>query len=176
GRVGRRGLQPPRPRGGGGGEGEEAEVTFRVYAGDAPVPGAMSIVGTHERLGNLTPNKVIMVDDGTGGDQRARDKVWSYTAKFKRGAKLFYTYAHSGRQGHWEGLDVPVLRSLVVEPPAGVSRLYAPIDTFGKMYLYADPWHTDAQGNRLIVGALLDQLRRDEKVKSYLGKVTGGRR
>ena len=160
------GLQPPRAET--DGNRDEIEVVFRVYAGERPVPSALYIVGTHERLGNLVPNKTAMTDDGGDGDQKAGDKVWSFSARFKRGAQLFYTYTNSGREGRWEGLDVPVFRSLAVEPLPGEGRFYAPIDTFGRMALYADPWHTDAAGNRLIAGALLEQLKKDEGVKRYL--------
>ena len=162
------GLRPPAEPGGNQGNGEEIEVIFRVYGEERPVPAAIYLVGTHEKLGKLVPNKLAMADDGTQGDQKASDRVWSYAARFRRGERLFYTYTNSGREGHWEGLDVPVLRTLAVEPPPGARRFHAPIDIFGRMNLYADPWHTDAAGNRLIAGALLEELKKDGAVRRYL--------
>lgn len=154
---------------------EEVEVIFRVHLEGRVVPRAIYIVGTHEKLGSLTPNQVAMFDDGTHGDQRAYDKVWSYSAKFERGTKLFYTYTNSGKAGRWEEIDVPALRSLVVDPVSTGTKLCAPIDTFGKMHLYADPWHTDAAGNKLIAEALLGELKKSAQVKGYLRKISDKR-
>ena len=74
------------------------------------MPKAMYIVGNHPKLGNLVLNKVAMYDDGTHGDQTARDHVWSYSATFAPGTKLSYIYTDSGEEGKWEGLDVPHIR------------------------------------------------------------------
>jgi lysophospholipase L1-like esterase len=146
----------------------EIEVIFRVYQGTCSVPKAIYIVGAHETLGNLVPNTVTMYDDGTHGDQRAGDGVWSYTARFPPGTVVFYTYTNSGAEGKWEGLDVPAIRRFKVETTKTGQRVYAPIDTFGKMYMYADAWHTNAAGSELIAEALLEELQRDERVQRYL--------
>src|SRR4030095_11542953 len=63
-------------------------VVFRVAHGEFPVPAAMSIVGADARLGNLTPNAVLMHDDGLDGDQRRGDGVWSYAVSFPAGTRL----------------------------------------------------------------------------------------
>ena len=72
--------------------------------------------------------------------------------------RLAYVYTNSGREGRWEGLDVPALRTVVVDAPAG-RRLYRPIESFGKLYLQADAWHTDATGYALIARAVFDALK-----------------
>ena len=136
----------------------EVEVVFRVAADRQTVPGSIFIVGAHPALGALVPNRVAMHDDGTHGDQRAGDGVWSYTASLAPGQRLAYVYTNSGSEGRWEGLDVPALRTVVVDVPAG-RRLYRPIETFGKLYLQADAWHTDATGYELIARAVFDALR-----------------
>ena len=146
----------------------ETEVIFRVYQGKYFVPKAIYIVGAHEELGNLAPNTVAMYDDGTHGDQRAGDGVWSYTATFPPGTVVFYTYTNSGSKGKWEGLDIPAIRRFKVETPQTALRVYTPIDTFGTMYMYADGWHTNAAGNALIAKAVLEELKRDERVQRYL--------
>ena len=94
--------------------------------------------------------------------------MWSYAATISPGTTIFYTYTNSGAEGKWEGLDVPVIRQLRVEMADHGKRLYAPIDTFGKMYMHADPWHTNAAGNALIARAVLETLYKDARVKRYL--------
>jgi lysophospholipase L1-like esterase len=159
-------LQPRKAQGGYA-DGEIA-VVFRLFAGQWAVPKAMYIVGNHSKLGNLVPNKVAMYDDGTHGDQTAGDHVWSYLATFAPGTKLSYVYTNSGEEGKWEGLDVPYVRSSTVEAKNGEKKLYRPIDSFGKIYMHADPWHTNAAGYELIARALLDTLKKNEQVKDYL--------
>jgi hypothetical protein len=148
--------------------GGEVEVVFRVYVGERPVPRAIYIVGAHPKRGDLVPNTVAMYDDGTHGDQRAGDHVWSYATTFPPGAKLFYVYTNSGETGKWEGLDVPYIRAFKVQAEDNAQKVYRPIESFGKIYLQADGWHTDAAGYDMIAKALLDQLKRNEKVQRYL--------
>src|SRR5262249_16815849 len=116
---------------------EVTEIIFRVSAGAVAVSKGLSIVGTRPGLGALVPNRIAMHEDGTGGEQRAGDGVWSYAATFPVGTRLFYVYTNSGREGQWEGLDVPTIRQLVV-PSAATGRFYPPIDSFGKIYMQAD--------------------------------------
>ena len=138
--------------------GEGVEVIFRVAANRQAAPAGVFIVGTHPALGALVPNHVAMYDDGTHGDQRAGDGVWSYTASLAPGQRLAYVYTNSGREGRWEGLDIPALRTVVVDAPEG-RRHYRPIESFGKLYLQADAWHTDATGYELIARAVFDALK-----------------
>lgn len=147
--------------------GDDVEVVFRVEARDQPVPTGLSIVGAHPALGALVPNRVAMHDDGTHGDQRAGDGVWSYAARFAPGTRLSYVYTNSGREGRWEGLDVPALRSLVVDGSGG-RRLYRPIESFGRIRLQADSWHTDATGHALIAQAVFEVLTREERLTRRL--------
>jgi len=146
----------------------EVEVIFRVYAGDSPVSRSINIVGVLPQLGTLVPNKVAMYDDGTRGDQRAMDKVWSYAAKFPSGSRIFYVYTNSGQEGKWEGLDVPYIRAFRVASAGTQTTIYRPIETFGTIIMQADGWHTNAEGYGLIASALLEALKAHEKVKAYL--------
>jgi hypothetical protein len=131
---------------------------FRVSHGEFPVQGAMSIVGTDPQLGDLAPNTVLMHDDGADGDQRAGDGVWSATVRLASGARVSYVYTNSGARGRWEGLDIPHLRSVVVPAPATNGPVYLPIETFGRLYMQADDWHTDATGYDLIARAVADAV------------------
>jgi hypothetical protein len=109
-----------------------------------------------------------MYDDGTHGDQMAGDRVWSYSATFAPGTKLSYIYTNSGEERKWEGLDVPYIRSFMVEAKNGEEKVYRPIESFGKIYMHADPWHTNAVGYELIATALLEVLKKNDRVKDYL--------
>jgi len=133
-------------------------VIFRVSRGPYSVPRAMSIVGTDPQLGNAEPNVVLMRDDGIGADERAGDGVWSFAAEFAPGAHVTYVYTNSGARGQWEGLDVPHLRDIVVSAPASPGAVYLPIETFGRVYMQADDWHTDATGYDLIARAVADAI------------------
>ena len=138
----------------------QTHVIFRVSRGRYPVARAMSIVGTDPQLGALTPNTVLMHDDGAGGDERAGDGVWSLAATFAAGTRLSYVYTNSGAAGRWEGLDVPHIRSLVVPASRDGSPVYLPIETFGRIYMQADDWHTDARGYELIARSVADAIAR----------------
>src|SRR5262249_19009982 len=137
----RLGLEPPPATDVGD---DIVNVVFRVYTGDILVPHAIYLVGPHPRLGDLRPNTVAMYDDGTHGDQRAGDSVWSYTVALLRGAKVFYVYTNSGQPHQWEELDVPYIRRFELTPGDHRSTVYRPIETFGRVYMQADSWHTNA--------------------------------
>jgi len=147
----------------------EINVVFRVYTGShASNSNNVYIVGPHKQLGGLVPNKIRVYDDGTHGDQRAGDRVWSYSAKFASGTRLFYVYTNGAREGEWEGLDVPEIRDFTVEPADSENTVYRPIETFGEIYMQSDVWHTDAAGYELIAKALVAALKKTETLRSYL--------
>jgi lysophospholipase L1-like esterase len=133
-------------------------VVFRVFQGDYPVPTRLSIVGNDPALGGLSPNTMAMHDDGSGGDEHADDRVWSYRATLPAGARIRYVYTNSGAPGQWEGLDLPHIREVVVAPPSEGGVLYLPVETFGRIYMQADNWHTDAVGYDLIARAVAGVL------------------
>ena len=135
-------------------------VVFRVSRGRYPVPRAMSIAGTDRQLGDATPNTILMRDDGTGGDERAGDGVWSLAATFAAGARVSYVYTNSGGAGRWEGLDVPHIRTLVVPASRDGAPVHLPIETFGRVYMQADDWHTDSEGYDLIARSVADAIAR----------------
>ena len=72
--AGRDSHLPPPPPG-------KTTVVFRAYRGSADVPKALSIVGADPQLGALVPNTIAMRDDGTDGDQKSGDGVWTYAAR-----------------------------------------------------------------------------------------------
>jgi len=142
------------------------EVVFRVYTGNRPVPETLYIAGPYSQLGDSIPNRVRMYDDGTHGDQVAGDKVWSFTASLPPETEIAYLYTNSGQEGKWEGLDVPHIRTVRTGTQPG--KFYAPIDTFGKIYMQADSWHTNAAGYELIANAVFESLKKDENFDRYV--------
>lgn len=133
-------------------------VVFRVFRGSTVVPKAFSIVGVNPELGARVPNTVLMHDDGTNGDQKAGDGVWSYTASLPAGKSVFYIYTNSGAAGQWEGLDLPHIRSVDIPAASAGQPVYLPIDTFGRVYMQGDDWHTDKVGYDLIGHAVAREI------------------
>jgi hypothetical protein len=168
-RLDLRPVAPPRVA-----TGDMADVVFRVSLGTRPVAKAMYVVGNHPALGHGVPNRVAMYDDGTHGDQRAGDAVWSYSARLPRRTSFAYVYTNSGEPGRWEGLDVPEIRSLTVAAAGAAERAYLPIDSFGRIYMKGDSWHTDASGYDLMAGAIVEALKRDARFRRYLERRAGG--
>jgi hypothetical protein len=149
---------------------KETAVVFRVFMDGAPVSRAMYITGPSPQLGGNVPNRVAMFDDGTHGDQKAGDNVWSYTATFSPGQKVFYVYTNSGTEGRWENIDVPKVRTFTVPGSGGIVNrpFYRPIETFGKLYLQADGFHTNSEGYELIAREVHDTLVLNVQFKSLL--------
>ena len=149
------------------------EVIFRVRAGRWPIPSRLYIAGNHAALGNGVPNRVGLHDDGTHGDQRARDGVWSLAVRVEVETRLFYVYTNSGREGQWEGVDVPDLRFFAVPERGNREPVYRPIETFGELTLQADGWHTNATGYALIAEALANVLAREDAFREHLRRHSG---
>jgi hypothetical protein len=67
-----------------------------------------------------------------------------------------------------EGLDVPHVRDLRVDPEETKKVVYRPIESFGTVYMQADGWHTNAAGYGLIAQRLLDVLGQNQKMQVFL--------
>ena len=148
----------------------EIEVVFRLHVERPARATPPYIVGAHPELGNLVPNRIRLYDDGTHGDQRAGDDVWSYSATFSPGTTLFYVYTDSGKEGRWEGLDVQFIRTLEVKPGNGEPVLYTPIESFGKVPLLSDRVHVDRDGYELIARAVFGIVKEDSGLKDIVKK------
>jgi lysophospholipase L1-like esterase len=142
-------------------------VVFRVSAFAVPVPHAIYVVGDQPALGDLTPNRVALRDDGREGDEQAGDGIWSYAAELPAGTTVHYAYTDSGREGVWEGLDVPAIRRFVV-PSEGGDAVYRPIESFGAVTLQSDSWHTDAAGLGEIARAVLGALEHEPAFERFV--------
>jgi lysophospholipase L1-like esterase len=146
---------------------QSVEATFRVYAAEYDVPDRIYLAGPHPALGGGTPNQTQLYDDGTHGDERAGDRVWSRSVSLESGAPVYYVYTNSGAAGQWMGVDIPEVRSVTVSGSAG-ARLVLPLDVFGEMVLQADGWHTNGSGYDLIAHAVFDALETSESFRRYL--------
>lgn len=107
------------------------KVIFRCDAGSMYVRTSLSVAGNHPSVGDWKPNTVHLKDDGTQGDEKAGDGVWTCEVYLPRGFQLEYKYTNSGPVGVWTpGEEFPSNnRSVRVEPnDAGVMYLN---DTFG---------------------------------------------
>ena len=143
------------------GDASQVQVTFRVRVDANSAERGVFLVGADPQLGALVPNRVAMRDDGTHGDQRAGDGVWSYTARVPVNGDVFYVYTVGGTEceGQWVGLDVPHVRRVTVDPARHSAQWHAPVDTFGRVYMQADGWHTNLRGYRLLVDALVETIK-----------------
>lgn len=154
----RLGLQPSSSPGATNEGKATARVVFRVHAGARSVPRALYLSGNSPQLGASVPNRLAMNDSGEGGDEKAGDNVWSYAAELPPGTPLRYVYTNSGREGVWEGLDVPITRWSRVPEAAAGRTMYLPTEVFGESIMRADPWHTNGVGYALIARALADSI------------------
>ncbi|RPJ45260.1 MAG: hypothetical protein EHM19_05605, partial [Candidatus Latescibacterota bacterium] len=114
------------------GSGEAVTILFTCDATGQTVSDAIYIVGNQAELANWTPNKVRMFDDGTNGDEKAGDGVWSVAFAFPAGTRIEYKYTNSGAEGVWSpSEEFPVAnRSIDARPAPGAERVIAQ-DRFG---------------------------------------------
>jgi len=108
-------------------------VRFQCDARRVEVPEAIYIVGNHPSLGGWVPNKVRMYDDGTHGDKRAGDGIWTIELTFPSGSEILYKFTNSGQIGRWyPGEELPALNRKV-EIPKGARTPVVLLDLFGKL-------------------------------------------
>jgi hypothetical protein len=77
-------------------------------------------------MGNGIPNTIPMYDDGTNGDEKASDNIWTLTVDLPRGLRVGYKYTWGTRGAPWTGSE---------EWP-GNSRLLEVADVNGDNFVY----------------------------------------
>jgi len=132
------GRSGPAAGGGGamapGGDGTSVEVLFTCDARQEKVADAIYIVGNRPELGEWTPNKVRMFDDGTHGDEEAGDGIWSIFFPFPEGARIEYKYTNSGEEGAWmPSEEFPAVNRVLDARAAGAETRVITRDRFGTM-------------------------------------------
>jgi len=80
-------------------------VLFTCDASNLRVPERIYIAGNVPSLGSWVPNLVAMRDDGTGGDRKPGDGVWSLAVELPIDSTILYKYTNSGTRGAWEPGD-----------------------------------------------------------------------
>ena len=147
-------------------------VVFRVdMAGEAGRP---HIMGNLPSLGNGKPNVTPLFDDGTHGDQRAGDGVWSLAVRIVGYPRIAYLYTNGDTPGSWTGLENYQPRVFAVTPQNAGGTLYTSIAEFGRVVLRSDPAHPDAAGAALIAEALAQTIRSQPSWSTFLAAVGGG--
>jgi alpha-amylase/alpha-mannosidase (GH57 family) len=96
---------------------ETHTVIFTCDASALHVASAIFITGNLPQLADWTPNVVTMHDDGTCGDLKAGDGIWSLQVEVPAGTEVHYKYTNSGERGVWiPGEEFPVRnRTLLVQ-------------------------------------------------------------
>jgi lysophospholipase L1-like esterase len=165
----RRNLVPPTAP-----EATQSIVTNVVFRVDmAGEPGRPFIMGNLPSLGSAQPNVTPLFDDGTHGDQRAGDGVWSLSVAVVGFPRIAYLYTNGDTPGAWTGLENYQPRVVGVTPGNAGSTLYTPIAEFGRVVLRSDPAHPDAAGAALIAEALARAIRSRPAWSTYLASVGG---
>lgn len=77
-------------------------VRFECDAVGIYVRKSIFIAGNHASLGNWTPNRIKMHDDGSHGDEIARDGIWTLELQLPVGAEIEYKFTNSGAEGNWQ--------------------------------------------------------------------------
>jgi alpha-amylase/alpha-mannosidase (GH57 family) len=108
-----------------------ASILFHVDASQQRVPKGIYIVGNQEALGNWTPNLVRMYDDGTHGDEKKGDGIWSIELRVPPGIKVEYKYTNSGDEGVWVPSEEFPGNNRELMVPASPSEQIKIFDKFG---------------------------------------------
>jgi len=138
-----------------------AGVVLRVDMSGEPSGRQPFVVGNHPALGGFVPNVVPLFDDGTSGDQRAGDGVWSRLVVVQSPQVLTYAFSNGTTPNTWTGLENYRLRAFAVRAGDFGRTAYPPIARFGEHRLRSDPSHPDAAGHRAIADALAAAIRSD---------------
>jgi alpha-amylase/alpha-mannosidase (GH57 family) len=121
---------------GGGGTMAQSKTRFRTVVFECDARGenvarSIFIAGSERALGNWKPNSIAMLDDGSGGDVKAHDGVWTITLTLPVGKEIQYKYTNSGPEGAWTPGDESPARNRTLVVDDGTDPLIIR-DTFGK--------------------------------------------
>jgi hypothetical protein len=150
---------------------DKVTLVFRVDLSAEPAGRRAYVTGNSSALARMTPNTVALYDDGTHGDQRAEDGVWSLALAMRRpDIDLVYLFTDGDAPGAWRGLENYVPRVVAVRP-ADVGRIVLlPVEQFGRKRLRSDAVHPDAEGYRVIARALADAVEAHPAFRAYASR------
>ncbi|MCC6477299.1 hypothetical protein IT157_09625 [bacterium] len=81
---------------------EMRQVRFECEARRIEVLRSIFIAGNRPEFSDWNPNVTALFDDGTRGDVKAKDGVWSLLIELPVGAEIQYKYTNSGEPGQWQ--------------------------------------------------------------------------
>ena len=109
------------------------KVIFECDASKEDVKERIYIAGSTENLAGWIPNKLRLYDDGTHGDRKAGDGIWTAEFYFAEGAEVLYKFTNSGRQGVWSpGEEFAVENRRVLVKDEGSGKMVVR-NVFGKL-------------------------------------------
>ena len=80
-------------------------VRFRLFVPNSQGNGhRVFVMGNHPALGDMKPGQVDLYDDGSHGDEKANDRVWSREIEFAQPATLYYTFLDEKATRQWVGV------------------------------------------------------------------------
>jgi lysophospholipase L1-like esterase len=152
---------------------EKVTLVFRVDMSSEPKGRGAYVMGNSTPLGRLTPNVVRLYDDGTHGDQRPQDRIWSLAVAMRPTAiNLVYLFTDGDAPGAWRGLENYVSRTIAIRE-ADVGRVVLlPIEDFGRRWLRSDAAHPDAEGYRLIARALANTVESRSLFRQFVSRTS----
>ncbi|HEX9615569.1 MAG TPA: carbohydrate-binding module family 20 domain-containing protein [Bacteroidota bacterium] len=128
---------PVRSKPGGGAMSQSSQDVINVVlhcdARQIYVRKAIYVAGNLPELGGWVPNKVRMYDDGSNGDLKSGDNIWTISFQVPPKTVLEYKFTNSGAVGSWDpGEEFPSMsrRVLVDKEPGETVELH---DKFGVM-------------------------------------------
>lgn len=152
---------------------EGACLLLRVDMSDDTSGHPAFVMGNQPQLGSFTPNRIELYDDGSHGDQRAGDRVFSRLFSLPAPGVVTYAFTNGETSGSWTGLENYRLRAFDVSA-GDMGRLVAPpVAAFGRRVLRSDPSHPDAAGHQAIADALLPVVRDIPSFASFAGGEQG---
>jgi lysophospholipase L1-like esterase len=146
------------------------DAVFRVDMSSEPSGRRAYVMGNDPVLGGFVPNTMPLYDDGTHGDQRAGDGVWSRTFSFDGSRLLTYAFSDGSERGAWQGLENYRLRAIALRPADLGRVVYLPIAQFGRQPLRSDSSHPDAEGHRAIAQTLADAVRTSKPFVAFTAR------
>jgi hypothetical protein len=112
--------------------GDEQTVLFTCNAKTQSVQRAIYIAGNLPALSSWKPNVSVMFDDGTHGDLKAGDGIWSIQVEVPVGFEVQYKFTNSGEPGVWTpGEEFPARHRTFVLHEKSASPVIIE-DIFGK--------------------------------------------
>jgi hypothetical protein len=111
---------------------ERQRVVFTCDARAQQVTKAIYIVGNLPAMGAWQPNTVMMRDDGSGGDAKAGDGIWTFVAEVPLKTEVQYKYTNSGTAGQWTPGEEFAARNRTLMIPSATPAPRVITDTFGQ--------------------------------------------